>query len=304
MATTKAVAEMDGGALNSREVDSRQVESRQADVNIGELLIAQGKLTHDDVGKVLALARRTQLRFGEAAIKLGLLSEDDLLTVLSQQFSYPVLTPGSSSLNAALKVAYEPFSSDAETFRRLRSQLRLRWFNNERRVLTVCSTAENDGCSITAANLAICFAQLGERTLLIDCDMRKPAQRSLFGLPHGPGVSNLLAGRCSMREAVVSIDTIKGLALLGAGPTPPNPQELLSKHLFRELVLKLATLYSVVIIDTPPAESSADIQTIAAVSGGALLVARRHHTRLDNLQRLQDQLSPGGIEIVGAVITD
>ena len=285
---------MDGGAI----------ESRQADQQIGELLLQQGKLSRAEIGDVLAVARRDQLRFGEAAIRLGLLSEDELLTALSQQFAYPVLEPGSSPLHPSLVVAYQPHSAAAETWRGLRTQLRQRWFTGERRLLALCAPDAGDGCSAAAANLAIAFAQLGEKTLLIDCDLRTPAQRDLFGLAPGPGVSGLLAGRCSARDAITPIGAIPGLSLLGAGAPPPNPQELLGKSQFRDLLTRLGTLYSVVIVDTPPASASADTQSIAAVAGGALLIGRRHHTRLDGLQQLKDTLLPGGIAIVGAVVRD
>lgn len=283
-------------------MDGGTGEPRNADSQIGELLIRQKKLTVDDVAKVVALARREQIRFGEAAIRMGLISEEAFLASLSQQFSYPVVTSDASGLSRTLMAAYQPFSRQAETLRELRSQLRLRWFNAERRMLAVCGAESGDGCSVLAANLAICFAQLGEKVLLIDGDLRHPVQQALFSLPIGAGLSNLLAGRGSMRDAVIDIETLPGLTVLAAGATPPNPQELLSRYTFRELLIGAAANYSVVIVDTPPASESADCQTIAAACGGTLLVARRNQTRLDQLQYLKSQLAPAGIEIVGSVI--
>lgn len=291
-AINRAVMGMDGG----------MGAAGGADIQIGELLVRKKLLSAEDVAKVVVMARREQIRFGEAAIRLGLISEEAFLSVLSQQFSYPVASAGASGLSSKLFAAYRPYSREAETLRELRSQLRLRWFSPERRLLAVCAAEAGDGCSVLAANLAISFAQLGEKVLLIDADLRNPVQHELFGIPPGAGLSNLLAGRGSMRDAISTVDSVPALSVLPAGASPPNPQELLSRYTFPELLMGATASFSVIILDTPPASESADCQTIAACGAGVLLTVRRNHTRLDPLQQLKSKLVPAGVGIVGAVI--
>ena len=95
-----------------------------------------------------------------------------------------------------------------------------------------------------------------------------------------------------------------GLSILGAGTIPPNPQELLSRPIFNELLAHTTDQYDVVIIDTSPAADSADFQAIVARAGGALLVSRKDHTKLTDLARLRDQIKGTGAQVVGAVLND
>ena len=115
----------------------------------------------------------------------------------------------------------------------------LRWFDRaeERQVLTIVGAERGEGRSYLAANLAIVFSQLGERTLLVDADLREPRQHYLFHLENQIGFSTLLAGR-SREEAIVRIPDLAGLSVLPAGPTPPNPLELLNRLNFDEFMIQ------------------------------------------------------------------
>jgi receptor protein-tyrosine kinase len=200
---------------------------------LGAILVDGGQLKPDDAERVLQYQKQHNLRFGEAALRLGLISEADIQFALSRQFSYAYLrkAPGElRPLSDDLVAAYQPFSSRVEQLRAIRSQLMLRWFDRaeERQVLTIVGAERSEGRSYLAANLAIVFSQLGERTLLVDADMREPRQHHLFHLENQIGLSTLLAGR-SREEAIVRISDLAGLSVLPAGPTPPNPLELLNR---------------------------------------------------------------------------
>lgn len=269
--------------------------------NVGRLLRDAGKLTPADVERVVRLQQAEKLRFGEAAIKLGLIAEADLQHALSQQFAYSHLLPGEGHFSPELIAAYEPFGDQAEQLRTLRSQLMLRWFSSGHKTLTIAGTNAGDGASYLAANLAVMFSQLGERTLLIDADLRRPRQHGLFNLGNPPGLSELLAGRANM-SAVTRIPAFPNLSVLTAGAVPPNPAELLS-HAATPIKLKgLAEHYDVILIDTPAAQGSADAAVVAARTGAALLVLRQNHTQLAAAAAFKASLASAGAVLIGTVL--
>jgi protein-tyrosine kinase len=206
-------------------------------------------------------------------------------------------------LDRLLVAAHEPTSAATEALRELRSQLLLKWFDT-RRTLAIVSTHSGQGCSVTAANLAIVFAQLGEPTLLIDANLRVPRQHELFGLKPTAGLSDLLRNRDVHDEAMMPIPCVENLRVVCAGVTPANPQELISRTPFIYLMKTLPDKFSVILIDTPPALAYADAQIIAARAQGCLLVTRRHRTRLGEVQYLQERLAATGSQLLGAVIND
>ena len=142
--------------------------------SIGVILIDSGRLSADNAERILRLQKEQGKRFGDAAIELGLLTEDDIRFALSSQFDYPYLPLGDSSLSHELVAAYKPFSPVVEQLRALRSQLMLRWFDAaaQRKSLAIVSPGAGEGRSFIAANLAIVFSQQGQRTLLIDANLR------------------------------------------------------------------------------------------------------------------------------------
>ena len=273
--------------------------------SIGVILIDSGRLSADNAERILRLQKEKGKRFGDAAIELGLLTEDDIRFALSSQFDYPYLPIGDNSLSHELVAAYKPFSPVVEQLRALRSQLMLRWFDAaaQRKALAIVSPGAGEGRSFIAANLAIVFSQLGERTLLIDADLRTPRQHELFKLGNNAGLSGLLAGRANA-EAVVRVPSLLGLSVLPAGAIPPNPQELLGRPAFIETLLMVSRDFDVVIIDTPAASEYADAQTIAVRAGAALMLARKNRSSLPDMAQLTGSLQQSGATLVGSVLND
>jgi protein-tyrosine kinase len=273
---------------------------------IGAILIDAGRLSPDGAERILRAQRDGGLRFGDAAIELGLLHEDDIRFALASQFDYPYLPAGDHSLSHELVIAaYKPFSPVVEQLRALRSQLMLRWFDAEveRKALAIVSPGAGEGRSFIAANLAIVFSQLGERTLLIDADLRKPRQHELFRLGNSAGLSGLLAGRAN-DAAVVRVPSLLGLSVLPAGAVPPNPQELLGRAAFVETLYSLGRDFDVVIIDTPAGAEYADAQTVAVRAGAAVMLARKNLSSLSDLVDLSGSLQQSGATLVGSVLND
>jgi len=274
--------------------------------SIGAILIDNGSLTPEAAERILKLQKEQGLRFGDAAIQLGLLTEADIQQALSRQYDYPYLMPGDDRVSEEVIAAFKPFNPVVEQLRALRSQLMLRWFDAEagHKTLAVVSADRAEGRSFTAANLAVVFSQLGERTLLIDADLRNPRQHQLFRLPNKLGLSSVLAGRAQLNETITRIPGLIDLSVLPAGATPPNPQELLSRPVFNALMATVAGQYDIVVVDTPNGADTADSQAIAARTRGALVVARKDITSAPRLQAFVTSLQHSGVAVVGSVLNN
>lgn len=280
-------------------------EPVRPDRAIGAILIDAGRLTIADAERVLQTARRFGLRFGEAAVKLDLLTPEDVRFALSRQYDFPYVNPGDDNLMSdELVAAYRPLSPQTESIRALRSQLLLHWLGEapKHRCFALVSAGRREGRSRLAANLAIVFAQLGERTLLIDGDLRHPRQHALFNLDNANGLSSALAGRGP--PTLYRIGSLASLSVLPSGPLPPNPQELLSRSNFAFLVTELREKFDVVILDSPAADHSADAYLIAACAGAVVPLARRNVTRYPKLQQLADRLASARAKVIGTVVND
>ncbi|MGE5493391.1 MAG: chain length determinant protein tyrosine kinase EpsG [Actinomycetota bacterium] len=282
------------------------VESHHAIASrpIGAILMDRGLLTPEGAESILKLQREAKLPFGDAAVQLGLLTEADIQFALSQQFDYAYLPlSGDKPVSEELLAAYRPFSHEVEDLRAIRSQLMLRWFDKSRdhRALAVVGAANGEGRSFLSANLAIVFSQLGERTLLVDADMRRPRQHQLFKLDNRVGLSSLLGGR-SNGSSIVPVAAFSSLAVLPAGPIPPNPLELLGRPTFGQFLLEVGADYDVILIDTPAAADCADASMIATRVGAALAVARRNETRVAAFSELVRTLAGAGVAVVGSIL--
>ncbi len=274
--------------------------------SIGAIMVDNGRITVAQAEQILRLQKQQGIRFGEAAVKLGLLTEDDIQFALARQYGYPCLRHGQSRISDELVAAYEPHSAQVEALRGLRSQLMLRWFasdNGGNKTLAVVSPGRSEGRSYVAANLAVVFSQLGESTLLIDADMRHGRQHQLFHVENYSGLSTVLAGR-SQTAPVLRLSDLTALSILTAGPVPPNPQELLGREIFPRLMEKFATMFDVIIVDTPAGTDYADAQTISARTGGAILLARQDVTSLGEASQFGKTLGELGVSLVGAVLND
>jgi protein-tyrosine kinase len=273
--------------------------------SIGTILVDTGRLSVENVERILRLQIEQGKRFGDTAIELGLLTDDDVRFALSRQFNTLYLPAEDNSLSYQLVAAYKPFSQVVEKLRALRSQLMLRWFDAEARLnsLAIVSPGAGEGRSFIAANLAIVFSQLGKRTLLLDANLRAPRQHELFKLGNNAGLSSVLAGRAGI-EAIARVPSLLGLSVLPAGAVPPNPQELLGRAGFAELLQTLTREFDIVIIDTPAAGEYGEAQIIAARASAALIVARKDRTSMPDTIELAGSLQQTGTTPVGCVLND
>ncbi len=275
------------------------------DRSIGSLISDSRHLAADQVERILAYQRERGIRFGEAAIALGYASADDVLFALSQQFHYPYAPDEQRRASPELTTLNEPFSLQAEAFRAIRSQITMRLPNDgaERRAIAVVSPDVGDGRSFFAANLAVVFAQLSGRTLLVDADLRSPRQHQIFGLENTAGLSGILSGRAGAK-VIQEVPGIASLFVLPVGTTPPNPVELVERPAFGLLIRELLSKFDHVVVDTPATVHGSDSGVIAARCGAALVVARKNKARVGQLQELVDTLAETPVKPLGVVFNE
>lgn len=272
------------------------------DKSIGELLKASRRV--DDEG--LQLAARYQkthhCRFGEAVVALGLATTDDVYRALSQQFHYPIYTPAATTTSPELVCAAEPYGRQAEAFRELRAQIYLRR-KSRPQTIAVVSPDRGEGRTFVSVNLAVALTQLGEKTALVDADMRHPRAHGVLGLRDtSSGLSEVLAGRTNGGGPIVQASPLlPSLQVLAAGATPPNPAELLQRHAFGLLLGEFRAKFDNVIVDTPADAVGPDAKIIASTVDLVILVARASRTELRRVRQLSTTLERLGVE-VGAVL--
>lgn len=276
--------------------------STERSLTIGEILVANGRLSPQDVIRIQEEQRASNVHFGQAALKLNLLTVADLEQALSAQFGYTYLKADDVTLHQSLQAAVKPGGKVSEQIRSLRVRLLLSQLTiPTSRTCAVASARSGEGKSFIAANLAIVFAQLGERTLLIDADMRSPVQHALFGLDNRVGLSNVLLGRAWL-DSAVSIERLGSLSVLPSGARAPNPQELLAKSTFTKLLLEATQSYDYIIVDTPPVIDFADAQLICSRTSATVFVTRPGLSNKTSSAKAVMTLKESGARLTGAVV--
>lgn len=193
-------------------------------------------------------------------------------------------------------------SAAAEAYRGIRTSISLGEFREARTIL-VASPATGDGKSTTASNLAIAFAQAGERTLLIDCDLRNPVHHMIFESDASIGLTSVLAGEATVNQAIRPV-AAPGLFLLPCGPIPTNPAELLLSDPFKRMMRKLVDSFDRIIIDSPPLMSVTDARILAADADATLLVLRMNKSMRELGVMALDGLLSVGARVAGAIAND
>lgn len=199
-------------------------------------------------------------------------------------------------------VSLESKSAAAEAYRAIRTALHLGARRESRTVLVTSATA-GDGKSTTASNLAIACAQAGERTLLVDCDLRRPVQDTIFDVNGSRGITGVLAGECRLGEAVRPAAT-ENLYVLPCGALPADPSAQLAGKAFTRLMQRLAATFDRVIIDSPPVMTVTDAHILAANADVTLLVLRLNRSTRDLVRNSCEALERVGATLLGVVAND
>jgi succinoglycan biosynthesis transport protein ExoP len=197
-----------------------------------------------------------------------------------------------------------PKSQMSEAFRALRTSLLLSQADHPPQVILVTSALPREGKTTAAANLAVTLAQLGDRTVLVDADLRKPGVGRLLNLGSSKyaGLSSYLAGVSSLDLVTVPHPAIPNLAAIPTGPLPPNPADLLSSHKLAEAIAELRTKYKFIVIDSPPVMAATDAVILSVQTDGVLLVVRSGETPKEAFTRTRDLLNSVKCHILGVVL--
>ena len=198
----------------------------------------------------------------------------------------------------------QPKSQISEAFRALRTSLLLSQADHPPQVILVTSALPREGKTTAAVNLAVTLAQLGDRTLLMDSDMRKPGIRRALNLTTGKdvGLSSYLAGVCSLDEAMIPHPAISNLTAMTTGPVPPSPADLLSSLRMREGLAELRRRFKFIVIDSPPIMAATDAVILSAQTDGVLLVVRSGETPKEAFTRARDLLMAVKSRLLGVVL--
>jgi len=197
-----------------------------------------------------------------------------------------------------------PKSQMSEAFRALRTALLLSQADRPPQVILVTSALPREGKTTAAANLAVTLAQLGDRTLLIDADLRKPGVGRLLNLGSGKyaGLSSYLAGVSSLDLVTIQHPAIPNLSAIPTGPLPPNPADLLSSHKLSEAIAELRTKFKFIVIDSPPIMAATDAVILSVKADGVLLVVRSGETPKEAFTRTRDLLLSVKCHLLGVVL--
>jgi capsular exopolysaccharide synthesis family protein len=198
----------------------------------------------------------------------------------------------------------KPKSQVSEAFRALRTSLLLSQPDHPPQVILVTSALPREGKTTSALNLAVTLAQLGDRTLVVDSDLRKPGIRRALGLTVGRdfGLSSYLAGVSSLDDVVIQHPQIENLSALTTGPIPPSPADLLSSHRMRDAIAYLRQKYKFIVIDSPPIMAATDAVILSALTDGVLLVVRSGETPKEAFTRTRDLLHAVKCRLLGVVL--
>ncbi len=194
-----------------------------------------------------------------------------------------------------------PKSPVAEAYRATRTNIEFSGVDREIRTLLVTSTTKAEGKSTTIGNLAITFAQLGRRVLLVDTDLRRPRLHRLFGVDNRFGLTNALLARGRYQEYVKACE-VKNLSVLAAGPIPPNPTEMLMSHAMQQFLEQVRQEYDHILLDSPPVAVVTDAAILATKVDGVILVVQSGRVDRKLLQRTRDLLAQVKANVLGVIL--
>jgi len=251
------------------------------------------------IGLVLALGGAFLIEYLDDTVRSG--EEVTRLTGLPLMASIARME-GDGPESERLITVQDPLSPVSEAYRVLRTGVRFASVDRPLRTFMVTSAGPSEGKSVTVANLAVTFAEAGQRVLLVDADLRRAVQHRIFHVSNFRGLSDaLLEGNQSLAEDIQHTD-VSNLSIMTAGEFPPNPSELLASDRMGELIEELKRRYDLVLFDSPPSLVVADGAILGSRVDGVLLVADVGQTHRKAAQFVAEELRRARANLLGAVL--
>jgi len=310
---------------------SVQIEEFEGDEqhSLKEALITARHLSGEDVARIEEAAKAMHLSFAEASVHIGIVARRDLdetlawarhsdagyeeeeadspsiveVAIRSVEKNRSVVPTHANKVKPGrqLQLMHDPQSPSSERMRGLRTELlMLGESRSQASVLALLSPGASEGRSLVTAELAIAFAQLGRRTLLVDCDLRQPSQHKLFDADNALGLARSLL--YSEPPRVWGVEGVPHLSLITAGPPVPNPLELLSDGRFKRMLGDWRRFYEFIFFDTPPVGMYTDGLAIANLAGRVLVLSRAAVTKHREMKDMLRRLGSTQARIMGAVM--
>jgi succinoglycan biosynthesis transport protein ExoP len=207
-----------------------------------------------------------------------------------------------STVERNINVLTQPKSQFTEAFRSLRTALLLSTAGHEPKYILFTSATPSEGKTTATSNLAVILSQRGTRTLLIDADLRRPNVHHRFGLNGKLGLSTILSGQTTLEDSVQRVPEVPGLDILASGPVPPFPTEMLSSQTMRDLLTYAGTIYTHIVIDSPPILSVTDGVILSREVDAVVLVVRHGKSSKHVVRRARDLLVRSSAPLAGVVL--
>ena len=194
----------------------------------------------------------------------------------------------------------DPKSVGAEAYKTLRTNIQYSSFDKNAQAIIVTSSQPGEGKSTISGNLALSMAQDGKKTILIDCDLRKPTVHKKFGITNSSGLSEVIVGKVDLKDAMKEFN--KNLTIITSGKIPPNPSEMLGSNNMQRFLNELKRHYDCIILDTPPVLAVTDAQILSRNVDGMILVIRAGRTKKEIVIKAKKQIENVGGKIIGTIL--
>ncbi|QUI24991.1 CpsD/CapB family tyrosine-protein kinase [Vallitalea pronyensis] len=206
-------------------------------------------------------------------------------------------------MNRNLITYKNPKSPISESYRMLRTNLHYLNIDKENKAIVVTSSNPGEGKTTTMANLAITMSQVGQRVLLVECDLRKPRIHKSFRIANGKGLVNVIVEKVPVQDVIQKIDELPNLDIITSGPIPPDPTEILESQMMQELIAKFREAYDVILFDAPPVCSVTDAAVLTSLVDGVILVVASAETNIESAKLAKKLLNKVNGNILGVVLS-
>jgi non-specific protein-tyrosine kinase len=198
----------------------------------------------------------------------------------------------------------DPVSPASEAYRTLRMNLQFAALDRTLRSVLVTSPGANEGKSTTLANLAVTMAQVEQRVIAVDCDLRRPRLHQFFGLTNDVGLTTMVLKDHMLAEPPLQPTSVDGLKFLASGTLPSRPADLLGSKRIEEVIDRLSEEADILLFDAPPVLAAADASLLATKLDGILLVVSAGETKRDHARLAVERLTKVNAQILGAVLNN